>query len=73
MAMGIPQNVREVLQVMGRFGGPTRAQKYSKEQLAAWGRLGGRPRGPHNQGEPTNRLVSRDNNPGTAVLLLDNS
>ena len=29
---------------MGRTGGRARALKYSKEQLAAWGRLGGRPK-----------------------------
>ena len=44
MALAIPENIRQFLRVMGRQGGRTRAQRYSKEQLAAWGRLGGRPR-----------------------------
>ncbi len=28
---------------MGKRGGATRAQRYSKEQIKKWGRLGGRP------------------------------
>ena len=44
MALGIPQNIREFLKAMGRYGGRVRAQKYSKEQLAEWGRAGGRPK-----------------------------
>jgi general stress protein YciG len=42
--MGIPENIREFLRVMGRQGGRMRAQKYSKEKLSAWGKRGGRPR-----------------------------
>jgi hypothetical protein len=44
MALAIPENIREFLRVMGRQGGRARAEKYPKEQLAAWGKLGGRPR-----------------------------
>ncbi|MGH9398353.1 MAG: helix-turn-helix domain-containing protein [Terriglobia bacterium] len=29
---------------MGRRGGTTRAKRYSKAQIRAWGKLGGRPR-----------------------------
>jgi hypothetical protein len=28
---------------MGRMGGTTRAKRYSRAQIQAWGRLGGRP------------------------------
>jgi hypothetical protein len=44
MALAVPPNIREFLQIMGRHGGRARAQKYTKEQLAAWGKLGGRPK-----------------------------
>ena len=44
MAVAIPENMREVLRIMGRHGGKVRAQRYTKEQLAAWGKLGGRPK-----------------------------
>jgi len=44
MALAVPESIREFLRVMGRQGGRARAQKYPKEQLAAWGKLGGRPR-----------------------------
>jgi len=44
MALAVPPNIREFLQCMGRHGGRVRAQKYSKEQLATWGKLGGRPK-----------------------------
>jgi len=44
MALTVPENIREFLRIMGRQGGRARAEKYSKEQLAAWGKLGGRPR-----------------------------
>jgi hypothetical protein len=46
MALAIPENIREFLRVMGAHGGRARARKYSKEKLAEWGKLGGRPRKP---------------------------
>jgi hypothetical protein len=51
VALAIPQNIREVLKEMGRYGGRVRAQKYSKEQLSRWGKLGGRPK--KNAHDPT--------------------
>jgi hypothetical protein len=44
MGLVIPENIREFLRIMGRHGGRVRAQKYTKDQLAAWGKLGGRPK-----------------------------
>jgi len=44
MAIAIPEDIRQFLQVMGRQGGRARAQKYGKEQLAVWGKRGGRPK-----------------------------
>jgi hypothetical protein len=35
-----PTTIRE----LGRLGGLARARKYSKRQLRAWSKLGGRPR-----------------------------
>ncbi len=44
MPLVVPENFRQFLRILGREGGRARAQKYGKEQLAAWGRLGGRPK-----------------------------
>jgi len=35
----------EYFRKTGSIGGKTRAKKHSKEQLSAWGKLGGRPKG----------------------------
>jgi len=35
----------------GKEGGKARAAKYSKEQLSAWAKLGGRPRATRKEGE----------------------
>jgi hypothetical protein len=43
MALAIPENIREFLRIMGRQGGRARAERHGKEQLVAWGKLGGRP------------------------------
>ncbi len=34
----MPENFRQFLRILGCEGGRARAQKYGKEQLAAWGR-----------------------------------
>ena len=41
----IPNDVMEYFRKTGSIGGKTRAKKHSKEQLSAWGKLGGRPKG----------------------------
>jgi hypothetical protein len=41
----IPENVLKYFQQTGAQGGKKRAEKYSAEQLQAWGRMGGRPKG----------------------------
>ena len=51
MALAVPENIRDFLRVMGKHGGLARARKYSKEKLAEWGKLGGRPR----KGAPVQR------------------
>ena len=43
--------VREFLRKAGSKGGASRAKKYTAEQLAEWGRKGGRPK-KQNTGEP---------------------
>ena len=44
MALAIPPEIQPFLKVMGKHSGLARARKYNKEQLSAWGKLGGRPR-----------------------------
>jgi hypothetical protein len=41
----IPKDVMEYFKKTGSIGGKARAKKHSKEQLSAWGKLGGRPKG----------------------------
>jgi hypothetical protein len=41
----IPDDVMEYFRKTGSMGGQTRAEKHSKEQLSAWAKLGGRPKG----------------------------
>ena len=41
----IPKEVLEFFRATGKQGGETRAARYSKEQLSAWGKMGGRPKG----------------------------
>jgi len=41
----IPEDVLNYFRQKGSKGGKTRAKKHSKEQLSAWGKLGGRPKG----------------------------
>jgi hypothetical protein len=41
----IPEGVMEYFRKTGSIGGKTRAQKHSKEELSAWGKKGGRPKG----------------------------
>ena len=43
--------VREFLRKAGSKGGASRAKKHTAEQLAEWGRKGGRPK-KQNTGEP---------------------
>jgi hypothetical protein len=41
----IPDDVMEYFRKTGSMGGKARAEKYSKEQLSKWAKLGGRPKG----------------------------
>jgi len=41
----IPDDVMEYFRKTGSMGGKARAEKHSKEQLSAWGKKGGRPKG----------------------------
>lgn len=41
----IPEDVLNYFRKQGSKGGNTRAEKHSKEQLSAWGKKGGRPKG----------------------------
>lgn len=41
----IPDDVMEYFRKTGSIGGKARAKKYTKEQLSAMGRKGGRPKG----------------------------
>jgi len=41
----MPKDVIEFFRATGKQGGETRAAKYTKEQLSAWGKMGGRPKG----------------------------
>jgi hypothetical protein len=45
MATKIPKEALKYFQQTGAEGGKARATKHSKEQLSAWGKKGGRPRG----------------------------
>ena len=45
MATKIPRDVLKYFQRTGAEGGKARAAKHSKEQLSAWAKLGGRPKG----------------------------
>src|SRR5580693_1771893 len=45
MATKIPKDVLKYFQRTGAEGGKSRAKKHSKEQLSAWGKKGGRPKG----------------------------
>jgi hypothetical protein len=44
MATKIPKEVLKYFQRTGAEGGKARAEKHSKEQLSAWGKMGGRPK-----------------------------
>ena len=46
----LPGEVREYFRQTGALGGKRRAARYSKAQLSAWGKLGGRPRKSDKQG-----------------------
>lgn len=41
----LPKEVLKFFQKTGAEGGKARAQKHSKEELSAWAKLGGRPKG----------------------------
>jgi hypothetical protein len=45
MATRMSRDVFKYFQRMGAEGGKARADRHSKEQLSAWGKLGGRPKG----------------------------
>ena len=40
----IPEDVMKYFRRTGAEGGKARARKYSKQQLSAWAKLGGRPK-----------------------------
>jgi hypothetical protein len=40
----IPEDVMAYFRKTGAMGGKARAKKHSKEQLSAWGKMGGRPK-----------------------------
>ena len=41
----LPKAVKQFFQETGAQGGKARAERYTKEQLAEWGKKGGRPKG----------------------------
>jgi general stress protein YciG len=41
----LPTEVLEFFQRTGAQGGKARVEKHSPEQLSAWGKMGGRPKG----------------------------
>jgi general stress protein YciG len=41
----LPKSVLEFFKETGAQGGKARAERHSKEQLAEWGKKGGRPKG----------------------------
>jgi hypothetical protein len=41
----IPEDVMEYFRKVGAVGGKTRAANHSPQQLSAWGKMGGRPKG----------------------------
>ena len=45
MAVKIPKNVLKYFQETGAEGGRSRARKHTPEELSAWGKKGGRPKG----------------------------
>jgi hypothetical protein len=45
MATKIPRDVLKYFQRTGAEGGRARAERHSKEELSAWAKMGGRPKG----------------------------
>ena len=45
----LPKAVMEFFKETGAQGGKARAERHSKEQLAEWGKKGGRPKGSGNK------------------------
>jgi hypothetical protein len=45
VATKIPKDVMEYFQRTGAEGGRARAERHTKEELSAWGKRGGRPKG----------------------------
>ena len=45
MAMKIPEDVLDYFRKTGALGGKARAKKYTRQQLSAMGKKGGRPKG----------------------------
>ena len=45
MATRIPKEVLKYFRKTGAEGGKARAARHSQEELSAWGKLGGRPKG----------------------------
>jgi hypothetical protein len=41
----IPENILKFFKKTGAQGGRARVQRHTKEELSAWGKMGGRPKG----------------------------
>ena len=41
----IPKDVMKYFRLVGAEGGKARAERHTKEELSAWGKMGGRPKG----------------------------
>jgi hypothetical protein len=55
MATKIPKEVMKYFQQTGAEGGKARAKRHSKEELSAWAKLGGRPKGSGKQARKTKK------------------
>ena len=41
----MPENVLKFFRATGAQGGKARVERHTKEELSAWGKMGGRPKG----------------------------
>jgi len=48
-SLRIPEHVMEYFRKTGAMGGKARARKHTAEELSAWGKMGGRPKGTGNK------------------------
>jgi hypothetical protein len=47
----MPENVLRFFRETGAQGGRARVQRHTKEELSAWGKMGGRPKGSGKKGK----------------------